>query len=104
MNGENIKHHVTCWSVDNSTFHISFHNLDLPDLNGSHRKVVENMSKNDEKKLVWWSVLEVHHCKCNDKYYISMSSKRHLPVKNRISQTNSNFGYFAFVTIKISRL
>jgi len=48
-------------------------------------------------------VLEVHHCKYNDKYYISMS-KRHLPVKNRISQTNSNFGYFAFVTIQISRL
>jgi len=41
--------------------------LDLPGVNGpSHKKVVEKMSKKDEKKkekLVWWPVLEVLHCK-----------------------------------------
>ena len=37
-------------------------------------KVVEKLSKNDEKILVWCSVLEEHHCKCSDKYYISMSN------------------------------
>jgi len=66
------------------------------------RKLLKTCQKMMKKK-VWWPVLEVHHCKYNDKYYISMS-KRHLSVKNRISQTNSNFGYFAFVTIQISRL
>lgn len=37
-------------------------------------------------KIVWWPVLQEHHCKCNDKYYASMS-KCHSPVKKRISQT-----------------
>ena len=66
-------------------------------------KVVEKLLKNDEKILVWCSVLEEHHCKCSDKYYISMS-KRQLPVEKRISQTNSKFSYFVVATIQISRL
>ena len=47
-------------------------------MNGSHREVVEKMSKTDEKILLWWSVLEERHCKCSDQYYIS-TSKREFP-------------------------
>ena len=63
-------------------------------------KVVEKLSKNDEKNisLVFW--LEEHHCKCSDKYYICMS-KGQLPVEKRISQTRSKFGHFAVATIQI---
>ena len=42
----------------------------------ANEKVVEKLSKNDEKILVWCSVLEEHHCKCSDKYYISMSKRQ----------------------------
>ena len=72
-------------------------------MHGRYEEVVEKMSKNNEKILAWWSVLEEHRCKCSDTCYISMS-KRQLPVKKRISKSNSNFGYFAVATIQISRL
>ena len=77
-----VKIQASCNLLVSRQLHLShfiFISLDLPGLNGSHKKVVENMSKNAEKKLVWWPVLEVHHCKCNDKYFVNMS-KRHLPV------------------------
>jgi len=76
--------------------------LDLPGVNGSHKKVAEKISKMMKTNYFGGRVLEEHHTVNVVIRIILLCPKGTYLSKRRISQTNSNFGYFAVATVHIS--